>query len=238
MLRFDAVSYTYPAAATPSLVALSAEIRAGLRYALIGQNGCGKTTFFRLANGLYRPSAGTIHWQGSPLRYERAALRRLRQQVGLVFQNPEEQLVAATVEEDLSYGLCNLGCPDAEIADRVQQTLVSFELEDLADRPVHALSLGQKKRLAIADVMILRPSLLLLDEPTAYLDPGQVRNLQRLLEAIHAAGTTVVMATHDLSFAQRNADRVLVMHRGRVITDASPERVFSDPDALVAIGLG
>jgi len=238
LLRFEGVSYGYPASPSPALRDLTVGIKAGVRYALIGQNGCGKTTLFRLANGLYRPSKGTIYWDEKPLTHGRSSLRRLRQQVGLVFQNPEEQLVAATVEEDLSFGLCNLGRPDEEIERRVQHTLAAFQLAELADCPVNALSLGQKKRLAIADVMILRPRLLLLDEPTAYLDPGQVRNLRQMLGAIHSAGTTIVMATHDLHFAQEMADRLLVMHRGQVLADDLPEAIFCDPGALVRIGLG
>jgi cobalt/nickel transport system ATP-binding protein len=155
-----------------------------------------------------------------------------------VFQDPEQQLVAATVEEDLSYGLCNLGLPDAEIAQRVQQTLLDFNLLDLADAPVNYLSLGQKKRVAIADVMILRPPLLLLDEPTAYLDPGQTRNFRRLLEAIQAEGTTIVIATHDLNFVYDWADWVLVMHQGQMVLENTPELVFRQRQILESWGLG
>ncbi|MGB3299158.1 MAG: ABC transporter ATP-binding protein [Phormidesmis sp.] len=237
LLSFEQINYTYPCNPKPTLQGLSLQISTGRRYAVIGQNGCGKTTLFRLANGLYRPSSGTVRWQGEALSYSRTSLYQLRQQVGLVFQNPEEQLVAATVEEDLSYGLCNLKLPDAEIARRVQQTLEAFELTDLADFPVNYLSLGQKKRLAIADIMILRPRLLLLDEPTAYLDPGQVRNLRQMLATIQTEGTTLIIATHNLNFVQDWADWVIVMNQGQIVMEDTPAAIFSRPPFLKAMGL-
>jgi len=237
-MAFEQVSYAYPCTPKPTLRGLSLEIAAGRRCAVIGQNGCGKTTLFRLANGLYQPTGGIVRWGGTPLRYDRPSLNHLRQQVGLVFQDPEQQLVAATVEEDLSYGLCNLGLPEAEIAQRVKQSLEDFELADLADFPVNYLSLGQKRRLAIADMVILHPRLLLLDEPTAYLDPGQVRNLHRLLTTIQASGTTVVLATHDLDFVYNWADWVVVMHQGQVVMEDNPDAIFSQKRTLEMIGLG
>ncbi len=237
LISFEQINYTYPCNPKPTRRGLSLDSTAGKRYAVIGQNGCGKTTLFRLANGLYQPSAGTVRWNNQPLSYRRSALYQLRQQVGLVFQNPEEQLVAATVEEDLSYGLCNLGLPDAEIEQRVGQTLEAFELTDLADFPVNYLSLGQKKRLAIADIMILRPRLLLLDEPTAYLDPGQVRNLRQMLATIQAEGTTLVIATHDLNLVQDWADWVIVMNQGQIVMEDVPTAIFSRQHFLKTIGL-
>jgi cobalt/nickel transport system ATP-binding protein len=238
MLEFDQVCYTYPSSTKPALTSLSLSIPEGARCAMIGQNGCGKTTLFLLANGLYRPQSGTIRWQGQPLGYDRAALVRLRQQIGLVFQDPEHQIVASTVEEDLSYGLVNQGLPDGEIADRVHQALLDFDLLDLVDTPVHHLSLGQKKRLSIADVMVLRPRLLLLDEPTAYLDPLHTRQLLATLGQIHASGTTILMATHDLDVVQRWADWVVVMDRGALVLAGSPEMVFGQGQLLADLQLG
>ncbi|MDB9314980.1 ABC transporter ATP-binding protein [Spirulina sp. CS-785/01] len=238
LMEFDQVAYTYPCSPQPALQGISWQIPQGKRCAVIGQNGCGKTTLFRLANGLYRPQRGVVRFSGEPLRYNRQALSQLRRQVGLVFQNPEQQLVATTVEEDLSYGLCNLGLAAREIEPRVQQTLQDFELTPLADYPVNYLSLGQKKRVAIADVMILQPTLLFLDEPTAFLDPKQTRSLRQLLDRIQATGTTIMIATHDLNFVYDWADWVFVMNHGQLIMENTPEDVFCQRHTLEDLGLG
>jgi cobalt/nickel transport system ATP-binding protein len=169
------------------------------------------------------------------VKYDRQSLMKLRQQVGLVFQNPEQQIVATTVEEDISYGLYNLGLSTPIIAERVQQALIDFNLTELAQTPIHHLSLGQKKRVSIADVMVLRPELLLLDEPTAYLDPRHTRLLLTTLAQIHAAGTTIVMATHDLDLVYRWADWVFVMDRGKVVMAGTPVEIFSQTETLAAL---
>ncbi len=238
LLRFDNVEYIYPCSQHPAVQNLSLTIPKNKRCALIGRNGCGKTTLFRLANGLFRPQRGVIHWQGKPLQYNRKSLNQLRHQVGLVFQNPEQQLVATTVAEDISYGLCNLGLPDSEIAQRVQQALLDFDLINLANAPINYLSLGQKKRVSIADVMVLQPQLLLLDEPTAYLDPGQVRNFRVTLDKIQNAGTTVVLATHNLDFVEAWAEWVIVMDAGQVVLTGTPETVFTQTQKMGDLGLG
>lgn len=238
LLEFERVNYTYPGCANPEIADLNLSIPVGKRCALIGQNGCGKTTLFLLANGLYKPQRGIIRWQGQPLDYGRAALNQLRQHIGLVFQDPEQQLVASTVEEDISYGLCNQGLPDAIVAQRTHQALETFDLIALAHTPIHHLSLGQKKRVSIADVMVLQPTLLLLDEPTAYLDPRHTRNLIATLKTILAAGTTILMATHDLDFVYRWADWVFVMDQGCLLLEGPPAHVFTQRSVLEAIELG
>lgn len=237
-IEFDRVSYTYPCSQKPAVHELSLQIPSGRRCGLIGRNGCGKSTLLRLADGLFRPDRGKLYWQGKPLDYSRKSLRILRQQVGLVFQDPEHQLVATTVEEDISYGLCNLGLPESEIADRVGRTLEDFDLWELANTPINHLSLGQKKRVAIADVMVLQPKLLLMDEPTAYLDPAQTRTLFSQLERIHASGTTALIATHDLDFIYAWADWLMVMDCGRIVLEGPAEQVFDRHQELSALGLG
>ncbi|PMB11854.1 cobalt ABC transporter ATP-binding protein [Fischerella thermalis CCMEE 5273] len=238
LLEFEQVHYTYPGAKQAAINNLSLKIPAQKKCALIGQNGCGKTTLFLLANGLYKPDKGKIIWQSKPLQYDRKSLVQLRQKVGVVFQDPEQQLVASTVEEDISYGLCNLGLPEIAIQQRVEQALIEFDLIELAQRPVHHLSLGQKKRVSIADVMVLKPELLLLDEPTAYLDRLHTRKLMTTLQDMHATGTTIVMATHDLDLVYRWADWMFVMDRGRLVLEGEPKDVFSQGDTLEELQLG
>ncbi len=238
LLEFERLHYTYPNAQQSALNGLSLRIPVHKKCALIGQNGCGKTTLFLLANGLYKPQKGNVYWQEKPLQYDRNSLIKLRQKVGLVFQDPEQQIVAATVEEDISYGLCNLGLPTREIQQRVEQALVEFELAELAQKPVHHLSLGQKKRVSIADVMVLKPELLLLDEPTAYLDRLHTRNLMATLKKIHADGTTIVMATHDLDLVYRWADWIFVMDGGQLVMEGKPQDVFTQREILEDLQLG
>lgn len=238
LLEFEQVDYTYPSSPQPALQSLTLRIPAGKRCALIGQNGCGKTTLFLLANGLYKPQSGAVRWQGAPLRYDRTSLMDLRQNVGLVFQDPEQQLVAATVEEDISYGLCNLGLPEAEVNQRVGKAITAFNLSELAARPVHHLSLGQKKRVSLADVMVLQPKLLLLDEPTAYLDQLHSRDLMAKLRQIHEMGTTIVMATHDLDLAYCWADWIFILDKGQLVLEGTPQEVFAQRDTLERLHLG
>lgn len=238
LLEFEQIGYTYAGSPQPVLQGLTLRIPKGKRCALIGQNGCGKTTLFLLANGLYKPQQGVVRWQGKPLQYDRASLMALRQQVGLVFQDPEQQLVASTVEEDLSYGLCNLGLPDDEVAQRVGAAIAAFDLTELVNRPVHHLSLGQKKRVSLADVMVMQPELLLLDEPTAYLDRRHTRDLMVKLKQIWAAGTTILMATHDLDLVYSWADWVFVVDRGQLVLEGNPQEVFAQRKLLEKLHLG
>jgi len=238
LIEFEQVYYKYLGSQEAALNGLSLRVPKQKKSALIGQNGCGKTTLFLLANGLYKPDSGTVHWRGEVLRYERNYLSSLRQKVGLIFQNPEQQLVASTVEEDISYGLCNLGLPTAEIQVRVEQALIEFGLTTLAQRPVHHLSLGQKRRVSIADVMVLQPELLVLDEPTAYLDVKHTRNLMATLTRIHQNGTTLLMASHDLNLVHSWADWIFVMHQGRLVLEGKPQDVFMQRDLLEELELG
>lgn len=238
ILEFDRTFYSYPCNSRSAIQDLSLKVPAGKRCGLIGQNGCGKTTLFLLANGLYQPQQGSLRWEGELFRYDRKSLMQLRQQIGLVFQNPEHQLVAATVEEDISYGLYNLGLTEPEIARRVQEAIAQFDLTELANQPIHNLSLGQKKRVSIADVMVLKPKLLLLDEPTAYLDPRHTRQLINLLQQIHATGTTILLASHDLDFIYRWADWIFVMDGGQLILEGTPETVFARREVLEQLQLG
>ncbi|WP_126427663.1 energy-coupling factor ABC transporter ATP-binding protein [Brevibacillus marinus] len=238
LLEYEHVTYTYPHAPQPSLDDLTLRIPKGRRCAILGPNGCGKSTLLLHANGIYRPQQGVLKWKGEKFRYDRTSLARLRRQVGLVLQDPEQQIVASTVAEDLSYGLCNAGLPDEEVKRRVLETAARFQLAELLARPVHQLSLGQKKQLALAGVMAMRPELLLLDEPTAGLDWYHSRLLLDELARIEREGTTIVMATHDLDLVYAWADWVVVLERGRQVLEGKPAEVFAQRARLEQMHLG
>lgn len=238
LLEFKDIYYSYPMATAPTLKGLSFRLPKHKKTAIIGQNGCGKSTMFLIADGLCQPDRGTVRLDDTPLTFDQSSLNRWRQRVGLVFQDPEQQLVAPTVAADISYGLCNQGLPDSEVAIKVTKTLADFQLEHLAMSPLQHLSLGQKKRVSIAGVMALQPELLLLDEPTAYLDPIQTRNLLTELDAIANLGTTLLVATHDLDFVYQWADWVLVMEQGELIAAGETLTVFEQLQALPTFKLG
>ncbi len=238
LLEFEAVSYTYPSTQQPAIKDLNLTIFAGQKTVILGHNGSGKSTLLFLADGLYHCGSGVIRWRGEPLHYHSRSLNLWRQLIGLAFQDPEQQLVAATVAEDISYGLCNLELPQAEVARRLQQILSDFSLQDLAHRPLHHLSLGQKRRVALAGVMALQPELLLLDEPTEYLDRVQTRHLLQELDRIHTCGTTIAIATHDLDFAYAWADWVVVLDQGHLVLSEQADQLFSHLALLEQLDLG
>src|SRR5699024_9349950 len=174
------------------------EIFAGERLALLGANGSGKSTLLRLLAGAIRPTSGALEFDGSPYSYGRRGRNHLRQRVQLVLQDPDDQLFATSVAADVSYGPVNQGLPDEEIRARVEKAMAAAEVTDLADRVPHQLPYGQRKRVALAGALAMRPDVLLLDEPTAGLDPAATRTLLDTLGALHDQGVAVVMATHDV----------------------------------------
>ncbi|MFJ8946230.1 ATP-binding cassette domain-containing protein [Streptomyces sp. NPDC102395] len=185
---------------------LDFEVREGRALALLGRNGSGKTTLMRLLSGGLRPRSGELRVEGRPVSYDRKGLTRLRTTVQLVVQDPDDQLFAASVSQDVSFGPLNLGLSDGEVRARVDEALAALDIAALADRPTHLLSYGQRKRTAIAGAVAMRPRVLILDEPTAGLDPDGQERLLATLDSLRASGTTVVMATHDVDLALRWAD--------------------------------
>ena len=220
-----------------ALHGLDLAVRRGRKLAVLGANGAGKSTLFLHLNGTLRPERGEIRIDGRPAGYHRRELLEWRQQVGLVFQNPDDQLFAATVEQDISFGPLNLGLGESEVRRRVDESLQVLGLEELRERPVQSLSFGQKRRAAIAGIVAMRPRVLILDEPTAGLDPQGIESLMSLLDERHASGTTLVMATHDVDLACAWADDVAILRRGRVEKQGAVEEVLSDRQSMAASGL-
>ncbi|MGW6060746.1 energy-coupling factor ABC transporter ATP-binding protein [Streptomyces sp. NPDC055189] len=205
LVALRAASYAYEDGPTV-LSGLDFDVTEGRALALLGRNGSGKTTLMRLLSGGLRPDQGQLTLGSVPVTYDRKGLTRLRTTVQLVVQDPDDQLFAASVEQDVSFGPLNLGLSDGEVRARVAEALAALDISGLADRPTHLLSYGQRKRTAIAGAVAMRPRVLILDEPTAGLDPDGQERLLTTLQGLRDAGTTVVMATHDVDLALRWAD--------------------------------
>lgn len=227
-LFFDNISYTYPGVNVPALNGLSLRVELGKRIALIGRNGGGKSTLFLVANGILRPDQGKLYLDGAPVGYQKNDIYRLRERVGVVFQNPEDQLFSANVYQDISSGPLNLGLSIAEARERVEEVAERCGLTELLDRPTHALSGGEKTRAALAGILAMRPDFLFADEVTNALDPwirGQVLNI---LDRWAAENHTVVLSTHDWDLAANWADTIVWLEKGKIYRQGSPEEVFSD----------
>lgn len=236
ILQTSGVCFSY-AGGTPALNNLSVVFAEGRRTAVLGRNGSGKSTLFTLFNGLQRPAQGAVLFRGEPLRYDRQALKFLRGKVGMVFQEPDSQLFSASIREDVSFGPMNLGLPPTKVRQRVEEALAAVGLADLAGRPVHALSHGEKKRACLAGVLAMHPEVLILDEPTAGLDPAMIRDLTALLNQCHSQGVTVILATHDVDFAYTWADDVCLIDAGSLAFQGAVKEFTTMLPHLPKLGL-
>ncbi len=236
ILTFTAVGYRFPASPLAALRDVSLQIEAGQRIALLGRNGAGKSTLLLLASGLIRPHQGEIRLNGAPIDYSRQGLRALRQQVGLVMQSPDDQLFSATVRQDISFGPLNLGWSEERTRRAVAEAADLCAVTDLLDRPTHALSGGQKARVALAGALAMGPRCLLIDEATSGLDLWARQQMVQVFDRLAAQGCTVVLATHDLALVRRWADHVIVLEAGNVAATAPAAQVWADPAlrALIA----
>jgi energy-coupling factor transport system ATP-binding protein len=235
-IYFAGVTHFYNTGNSPAIININAVIRRGDFIAVVGANGSGKSTLARHMNALLLPSRGMVEVNGADTR-DAGKIADIRRQVGMVFQNPDNQLVAALVEEDVAFGPENLGLHPEEIADRVDSALTAVGLEKLRNWPPHLLSGGQKQRLAIAGALAIRPGCLVLDEPTAMLDPGGRKEVLSLLGCLKKEyNMSVVLITHLMEEALL-ADRVWVMADGSIIADDSPRAVFRNLGLLEKAGL-
>ena len=237
-IRVEDVCYTYNADtpnATPALRGVSLEIAAGDYVAIVGHNGSGKSTLARCLNALLLPTAGRVLVDGRDTR-DPAATIPIRRRVGMVFQEPDNQIVGSIVEEDVAFGPENLGVPRAELIERVRWALEQVGLWEERRRAPQHLSAGQKQRLAIAGVLAMRPACLVLDEATSMLDPHSRAEVLDVARRLHADGTTIVAITHNMEEVVE-AERMLVLSEGRLALSGTPGEIFGRPDALRALRL-
>lgn len=235
----DDVHYAYRG--VEALRGVTLVLPAGRRVALLGANGSGKSTLLKLLDGLIFPTSGTVRAFGAELT-ETALAREeeaiaFRRRVGLVFQNPEVQLFNPTVFDELAFGPLQLRWERGRIRERIGEILEEQGLAHLMDRPPHRLSGGEKKRVALASVLILEPEVLLLDEPTAALDPASASRVIDTLALAQGTGRTVVTATHDLDIVEDISEHVVVMAGGRVVAEGAPEAILGDAELLRRTGL-
>lgn len=226
------LSYSYPDG-TKALDDININIKRGQTIAILGGNGAGKTTLFLNLNGVFKPSSGEVIYSDNPIEYSKKGLTALRKAVGLVFQDPDHQLFSANVYQDVSFGPMNLKLTDEIVRKRVENSLKKTGIYDLKDKPTHCLSFGQKKRVAIAGVIAMEPEVLVLDEPTAGLDPKGVGEIMRLLKGMQQnLGFSVIIATHDVDIVPLYCDYVYVLDEGKVALEGSPNEVFTNAEVL------
>lgn len=231
------VSYTYDGNTKRALDGLNLRIRRGTKVAFMGGNGSGKSTFFLCLNGIRKPEDGRICIEGEPIEYTRKGLLAVRSKVGIVFQEPDDQLFSASVYEEISFGILNLGVDESTARREVESVIEELEITPFQDRPAHALSGGQKKQVAIADILVMHPEVMILDEPAAALDPKHTKKVQEIIDGLTDKGITVLMATHDIDYAYAWADEIVLMQEGKVIRQGAPAEVCADRTALTEAGL-
>ncbi|RJS49292.1 MAG: energy-coupling factor ABC transporter ATP-binding protein [Methanobacterium sp.] len=225
------LNFTYPDK-TRALKKINLNIQKGEKVAFIGSNGAGKSTLFLNFNGILRPTSGEIVVDGITLDDDKQVLMEIRQKLGLVFQNPDHQLFAPTVLEDVAFGPTNLGLNSAEIEKRVDSSLQKVGMLEFKHKPPHHLSGGQKKRVAIAGILAMQPDIMVLDEPTSGLDPYGVFQILKILHDLHKEGMTILLTSHDVDIIPLFADRIYVMHHGEVAGEGTPEKIFSSPELV------
>lgn len=236
ILRLDHVTYAYEKT-RPALNDVSVTLYTNQKVAVLGNNGAGKSTFFLCCNGIHMPQSGSVFLHDRKLSHSRKDSTALHSHIGLIFQDPDSQMIAGTVESEVSFGPMNLNLDITEVRSRVEDALKRMHLTDFKSRAPHYLSGGEKKRVSIADVLAMRPDLLLFDEPAASLDPDNTRLLESNLEDLSAQGLGLIISTHDVNFAWKWAERILLFHAGSLVADDTPEAVFSDQALLETCGL-
>lgn len=212
---------------------ISIAIPKGKITAVLGGNGAGKSTLFLNLNGILTPDKGEVFFEGQRVKYDKKGILEIRKRVGIVFQDPNDQLFSSSVRKDISFGAVNMGLDIEEVKSRVEQVIAQTGIGEYVDKPTHALSFGQKKRVAIAGVLVMKPDVIILDEPTAGLDPAGVSDiLQLLINIKEETGVSVILATHEIDIVPIYCDYAYVMDHGRIVLEGSINDILLKPEKL------
>lgn len=229
ILKIENLQYVY-GNGNSALNGVSVNIYEGEKIAVLGSNGSGKSTFFLNINGVYTPETGKVFYRGTVI--DKKNLNELRKNIGIVFQDADNQIIASSVRAEVGFGPMNLKLPKEEVVRRVEEALAYMNISDFKDRPPHYLSGGEKKRVTIADIIAMKSEIIIFDEPTAALDPLNAQMLEEVLAKLGSEGKTMMISTHDVDFAYRWAERILVFNKGKIIADGTPLEVFQNIEVL------
>lgn len=224
--------FAYDMGEKEALKGFNLEVERGSRLALVGPNGGGKSSFFLCLNGINQISSGELWVDGEKVEYSKEKLLDLRRKVGLVFQDPDDQLFSSSVFQEISFGPLNMGLGEEETVRRVNEAIDRFQISHFKDRPIHALSGGEKKQVSIADVLVMDPDIVVLDEPAAYLDPLHSNLVKGFVEELSEEGRTILISTHDVNFAYAWADQVAMVLDGQVFDFGPPAEVFRHKEKM------
>lgn len=236
MFKINNLTYKYDKNRT-ALDNVTMDFEKGDIIGIIGSNGSGKSTLFNNLMGILKSTEGEILYKNSKLKYDKESLYNLRREVGIVFQDPEKQIFYSMVYDDLAFALRNIGMNEKAIKLRVKKALEAVNGDEFIDRPVHSLSFGQKKRIAIASVIAMENNLILLDEPTAGLDPESTRAIIDIIKSMHSKGKKIVITSHDMNLIYNICDYVYVLNKGRIINEGNVEEVFLAKEKIEEAGL-
>jgi cobalt/nickel transport system ATP-binding protein len=237
LFKLENLSHQY-SDGTLALDNVSLSFTAGDRIALLGTNGSGKTTLLHHLNGILQPTSGKVYFEDKPLKYDSKSLLNLRKRVGFIFQDPNDQLFAPTVKQDVAFGPLNLGQPPDQVQKVVEEALRTVGMAEYAEKPPHFLSLGQKKRVALAGVLAMQPEVLIMDEPTSNLDPRATSEILHLLLHLNKESKiTLLLATHDVDMVPIFANKLFILNKGKLVSEGSPKELFSDAELIRSINL-
>ena len=237
LLEADHINYSYSRKGPKVLDDMCMKIEEGKKTAIMGCNGAGKSTLFSVLNALYKPDKGRVLFRGKPLTYRHKDIIKMRSEVSILFQNPNDMMFKPYVEQDVAYGPENMRLPKEEVQQRVQEALFAVGMEDYAKSPIMKLSYGQRKRVTLAGVLAMRPSVIIMDEPTAGLDPQMAYEVMEIAEQMHSSGVTVIMSSHDTDLTYSWADELRVLHGGKCMYSGEPEPFYSDYESVQKAGL-